>query len=83
MLKKLVRDKTGAGWKNSIFFIFNGEGYIKAYQEQMPETDELESFTDSSGAVHLQPVMVSYNRKYEPRVIHPMDEFQVIGRVLK
>lgn len=64
-------------------FVFNGEGYIKAYQEQMPEADELESFTDSSGAVHPQPVMVSYNRKYEPRVVHPMDEFQVIGRVLK
>ena len=37
---------------------------------------------DSYGNVHMQPVMLSYNQKYSPRVISANAGFQVVGRVL-
>lgn len=63
-------------------FIYDGEGYIKVYQEQDPDEEDLEEYTDSNGIVHPQPVMVSFNQKYAPRVISASSTFQIIGRVL-
>ena len=61
-------------------FIYDGEGYIKSYEEQEPE--DREAFTDSYGICHMQPVMVSYNPKYPPRVVLPDVRFEIVGRVL-
>ena len=52
-------------------FLYDGNGYLKAYSER--ETDE-------NGR---QPVLVSYNRKYEPIPVLPGREFRIAGRVLK
>ena len=63
-------------------FIYDGDGYIKVYDEREPDEADREDFTDSYGNVHMQPVMVSYNRKYRPRLISANAGFQVVGRVL-
>lgn len=61
-------------------FVCDGEGYIKLYHEQEPE--DAEPFTDSYGAVHPQPVLVSYNPVYPPKPVQPDMFFQIIGKVL-
>lgn len=61
-------------------FIYDGEGYIKAYEEQVPADPE--AFTDSSGVCHMQPVLVSFNTKYAPKEISPDIRFEIVGRVL-
>lgn len=63
-------------------FIYDGDGYMKVYDEQEPDEDCREDFMDSDGVVHMQPVMLSYNQNYEPRVISANAGFQVVGRVL-
>lgn len=63
-------------------FVYDGEGYIKVYDEQEPDAEIAEEFTDSYGCVHMQPVMISYNQNYAPRVISGHAEFQIVGRVL-
>ncbi len=63
-------------------FIYDGEGYIKVYDEREPGEDEVENFTDSYGEIHMQPVMISYNPKYNPKAISGNAGFQVVGRVL-
>ncbi len=63
-------------------FIYDGEGYLKMYSEQEPDESVADDFTDSYGTVHPQPVLESYNQKYEPRPIRPGTVFQVVGRVL-
>lgn len=63
-------------------FIHDGDGYLKVYGEQEPEEQWREEFTDSYGGVRPQPVLISYNKAYEPRVITPCSLFQVVGRVL-
>ena len=61
-------------------FVYDGEGYIKAYDEQEPE--DMTAYLDSYGVIHRQPVLVSFNRKYEPKVVSPLADFQIVGRVL-
>ena len=63
-------------------FIYDGEGYLKIYDEQEPCAEDKEMFTDSYGVLHMQPVMLSYNQKYDPRVISAHAGFQIVGRVL-
>ncbi len=63
-------------------FIYDGEGYMKAYDEQEPDEELAEDFTDTDGVVHQQPVMVSFNEAYAPRAVSPFGSFQVVGRVL-
>ena len=62
-------------------FIYDGDGYIKVYDEQEP--DNPDEFTDSYGVRHMQPVMISYNQAYAPKVVSPNAKFQIVGRVLK
>lgn len=62
-------------------FVYDGEGYIKAYGEQEP--DEPEAFTDSYGVIRRQPVLISYNQKYAPRPVSPEAAFRIVGRVLR
>ena len=61
--------------------VYDGEGYLKVYEEQEPEDPE--AFTDAAGIVHRQPVMLSYNPEYEPKPIQPGLSFFVCGRVLR
>ena len=63
-------------------FVCDGEGFLKVYSERDPEESLLEEYTDSYGTVHRQPVLVSYNKKYDPRAIRPSEQFEVVGRVL-
>lgn len=64
-------------------FLYDGGGYLKVYDEQQPEEDIAEEFTDSYGKIRPQPVLRSYNRKYPPRPILPGLDFMIVGKVLK
>lgn len=63
-------------------FIYDGEGYLKMYSEQIPDIADMEGFTDSYGSVHMQPVLVSYNQAYSNKPVTAYTEFQIVGRVL-
>lgn len=63
-------------------FVYDGDGYLKVYSEQEPEDCNKELFTDSYGCLHMQPVMLSYNQSYAPRVVMPDSVFRIVGRVL-
>lgn len=63
-------------------FIYDGDGYMKVYDEQEPDEDTQEDFMDCDGVVHMQPILLSYNQKYEPRVVSAHAGFQIVGRVL-
>lgn len=63
-------------------FVCDGEGFLKVYEEREPDGEQLEEFLDSDGVLHLQPVLVSYNENYGPRVIAPSSSFRIAGRVL-
>lgn len=66
-------------------FALNDELYIKKYTEQTPAGGEAESFTDSYGTVHPQPVLISLNPDqdtYRPIVTHPDDKLMIFGKVL-
>ena len=61
-------------------FLYDGDSYIKMYSERVP--DDPEEFTSSDGVLHMQPVLVSFNKNYPDRVIRPGTDFRVFGRVL-
>ncbi len=63
-------------------FICDGDGYLKVYGEQEPEEMWRDEFLDSYGRVRPQPVLISYNKAYEPREVSPCSLFQIVGRVL-
>ena len=61
-------------------FLYDGDSYIKMYSERIP--DNPEEFTSSDGVMHMQPVLVSYNKNYPDRIVRPGSNFRVFGRVL-
>ena len=63
-------------------FVVDGDGYIKVYSEQEPGPDEQDAFTDSAGVLHPQPVLLSCNEQYAPKVISAESGFRIVGRVL-
>lgn len=63
-------------------FLYDGEGYIKVYDEQEPSDEQWDTYLDSEGVLRNQPVLVSYNKAYPPRPVSPELSFAVIGRVL-
>ena len=63
-------------------FIYDGDGYIKLYDEQEPDESEAEEYTDSYGVVHPKRILISYNKAYEPKTVCPGVYFQIVGRVL-
>ncbi len=63
-------------------FSIDNEVVIKIYDEQEPDESVREEFTDSSGSVHPQVVLRSFNSEWEPRPISPYQEFHIYGRVL-
>lgn len=52
-------------------FLYDGDGYIKVYSKRETE--------DSVGS---QPVLISYNKKYDPIPVRPDSSFYIAGRVL-
>ena len=62
-------------------FLYDGDGYLKVYTERDTE-DGAENFTDSYGVTRRQPVLVSYNKKYDPILVGPESAFGIVGRVL-
>lgn len=63
-------------------FMYDGDGYIKKYDEQEPCEAERDEFTDSDGSLHMQAVLISYNKKYKPKLVSPLVGFSIVGRVL-
>ncbi len=63
-------------------FTLDGDGYIKSYDEQEPDENNRDEFTDSYGELHMQPVLVSYNQAYAPKPIKPTSNFRLVGKVL-
>lgn len=63
-------------------FMYDGNGYIKVYEEQEPEDSLRDSYRDMSGELHMQPILISYNEKYAPRPVIPELGFCIVGRVL-
>ena len=64
-------------------FLYDGNGYLKEYREQEPDNAVRESLTDSDGMVRKQPVLVSYNKRYDLISVKPDNGFFIVGRVLK
>lgn len=62
-------------------FLYDGDGYIKQYQETMPETEEFDRYT-LDGVLHPKISLVSFNADYAPISVNPELGFQIIGRVL-
>ena len=63
-------------------FIYDGEGYIKCYEEQDPDADSVDNYTDSYGVVHKQPILCSFNPAYPPKKVPHGALFQIVGKVL-
>lgn len=63
-------------------FLYDGEGYIKVYGEQTPSEAARESYLDTSGVLHMQPVLISYNGSYAPKAVSPELSFIIAGRIL-
>lgn len=63
-------------------FLYDGEGYIKRYDERLPDISERDNYLDSNGVLQMQPVLVSYNPAYPPKVVSPALSFQIVGRIL-
>ncbi len=63
-------------------FVCDGEGFLKMYDEQEPDESIRDAYLDSTGCLHMQPILVSYNKDYPPKVITPETELKIIGRVL-
>ena len=63
-------------------FLYDGDGYLKQYDERDPSKENAELFVDSEGVLHKQRVLVSLNQKYAPKVVSPNATFRIAGRVL-
>ena len=63
-------------------FLYDGNGYIKSYDEQEPTEAQRDAYTDSDGNLHMQPVLISFNESYAPIVVSAEAGFQIVGKVL-
>lgn len=63
-------------------FLYGSRGYLKVYSEQLPEGETAEMLTDAEGRVRPQPVLRSYNPRYDPIPVSPEEYFKIVGRVL-
>ena len=64
-------------------FVADGEGFVKTYDERLPEEADREAYLDSSGVLHPQVILISQNKAYPPRIITPDQSFRIVGRVLR
>lgn len=63
-------------------FFYGDQGYMKSYNLREPDEELRDDFTDVDGVVHPQPVLISYNKKYDPIFVSPETRFEIVGRVL-
>ncbi|MBQ3755677.1 MAG: LexA family transcriptional regulator [Oscillospiraceae bacterium] len=63
-------------------FFYGDQGYMKSYNLREPNEELRDDFTDVDGVIHLQPVLISYNKKYDPIFVSPETRFEIVGRVL-
>ena len=63
-------------------FSLDGESLMKLYQEKTPDPAGAEEYIDAEGVLHRQPVLISFNPAFPPRVIRPDSYFRILGRVL-
>ncbi len=63
-------------------FFYGDQGYMKSYNLREPDEELRDVFTDVDGVIHLQPVLISYNKKYDPIFVSPETRFEIVGRVL-
>ena len=63
-------------------FFYGDQGYMKSYNLREPDEELRDEFTDVDGVVHPQPVLISYNKKYDPIFVSPETRFEIVGRVL-
>jgi len=63
-------------------FMYDGNGYVKEYDEQMPEREDMETYLESNQVLRMQPVLRSFNQAYAPIHISPDAAFSIAGRVL-
>ena len=63
-------------------FFYGDQGYMKSYNLRKPDEELRDVFTDVDGVIHLQPVLISYNKKYDPIFVSPETRFEIVGRVL-
>ena len=63
-------------------FMYDGNGYVKEYDEQMPAAEEAETYLGSDQTLRMQPVLKSFNRAYAPIRVSPDAAFSIAGRVL-
>ena len=66
-------------------FFLDGRGYLKVYDEQVPDNGVIDNYIDSYGVLHKQPVLISYNTKdgqNPPRPVMQDQTFWIMGRVL-
>lgn len=63
-------------------FFYGDQGYMKSYNLREPDEELRDNFTDVDGVIHLQPVLISYNKKYDPIFVSPETRFEIVGRVL-
>ena len=64
-------------------FSLDGESFLKLYQERDPDEADAEAYIDAENVLHRQPVLISFNPAYAPRVVRPDNYFRVLGRVLR
>ncbi len=62
-------------------FIYDGEGYVKQYREEMPGDDELADYI-YDGTVRPKIWLRSFNSDYPDKPVEPGCRFEIIGRVL-
>lgn len=66
-------------------FFLDGNGYLKVYDELVPDDEHIDDYIDSYGVLHKQPVLISYNTKggiNPPRPVERGQTFWIMGRVL-
>ena len=63
-------------------FIVDDEGFIKVYEEEKPEEDEMDEYADSDGGIRPKIVLISYNEEYPPRYISSNTRFEIVGKVV-
>lgn len=63
-------------------FTVDDEGFIKVYEEEEPEENEMDEYADSDGRIRPKIVLISYNEEYPPRYISPNTRFEIVGKVV-
>ncbi|MBQ8159654.1 MAG: LexA family transcriptional regulator [Clostridia bacterium] len=64
-------------------FIVDGDGYIKLFEERIPEGRIAERFKQTNEGMIYQVVLTSTNKRYAPLIVMPDSQFRIVGRVLR